>query len=213
MEPALQGTPIAGAFVQDEGFMVDTEAYLNALLTTWERAASRCACTRRRSESRTRARAWRSTPVGHLESGRLIVAAGAWSGNLPGLTPLPVKPQRGQMLTVFHPTVRLTRIVSGPTYLAPWRAGEVVVGATEEDVGFACHTTPGWDDAPVRRAGRLAPALREARVTRTWAGLRSTRRRAAAASGATRAPATLIASGHGGQGILTGGSPGARWRS
>ena len=39
------------------------------------------------------------------------------------------------MLTVFHPTLRLTRVI-GTSDPAPWRRGEVVVGATEEDAGF-----------------------------------------------------------------------------
>lgn len=210
MEPALQGAPIAGAFVQDDGFMVDTEAYLNALLhdvgtrgvqVRLHEAALRIEDSSQGVEIHTA----RDT----LRADWLIVAAGAWSGNLPGLTPLPVKPQRGQMLTVFHPTVRLSRIVSGPTYLAPWRGGQVVVGATEEDVGFASHTTPAGIMHLCAALCRLAPSLREARVVTHWAGLRSHsadgRPLIGRYPGASR---TLIASGHGGQGILTGGLTG-----
>jgi glycine oxidase len=206
LEPALRGAPIAGAFVQDEGFMVDTDAYLTALLhdvatrgveVRLNEAALQVSESSQGVEVRT--------TQGALNAQWLLVAAGAWSGGIPGLPALPVKPQRGQMLTVFSPQVRLTRIISGPTYLAPWRAGQVVVGATEEDAGFACYTTPAGLMHLSAALCRLAPGLREARVVASWAGLRSTspdgRPLLGRYPGTSR---TVLASGHGGQGILTG---------
>ncbi len=131
-------------------------------------------------------------------AGRLVVCAGAWSGGIAGLPPLPVKPLRGQMLTIFHPEVRLTRVVSGPTYLAPWRTGELVVGATEEDAGFACHVTPTGLMHLGATVAKLEPMLREARFGRAWAGLRAVTPGGKPLIG--RYPGTkavLIASGHG----------------
>jgi glycine oxidase len=206
LEPALTGAPIAGAFVNDEGFMVDTDAYLSAMLHELathgvEVRLSEAALLVSDSSQGVEVR----TAQGAMKAEWLVVAAGAWSGTLAGLPALPVKPQRGQMLTVFHPRVRLTRIISGPTYLAPWRGGEVVVGATEEDAGFACHTTPAGLMHLSAAVCRLAPTLREARFTGSWAGLRSTspdgRPLLGRYPGTSR---TVIASGHGGQGILTG---------
>ncbi len=210
LEPALAGAPIAGAFVNDEGFMVDTDAYLTALLHDvaargGEVRLSEAALHISDSEGGVEVR----TISGTLKADLLLVAAGAWSGVLPGLPALPVKPQRGQMMTVFHPRVRLTRIISGPAYLAPWRAGEVVVGATEEDAGFACHTTPAGLLHLAATVARLSPALRDARFTHSWAGLRSTTPNGRPLLG--RYPGTQrtwLATGHGGQGILTGGLTG-----
>jgi glycine oxidase len=206
LEPALTGAPIAGAFVNDEGFMVDTDAYLTALMhDAGARGAevrlSEAALLVSDSSQGVEVRTAQAT----LRADWLVVAAGAWSGSIPGLPPLPIKPQRGQMITVFHPKVRLSRIVSGPTYLAPWRAGQVVVGATEEDVGFAPYTTPAGLMHLSATVCRLAPALREARFVGSWAGLRSTspdgRPLLGRYPGTSR---TVMASGHGGQGILTG---------
>lgn len=210
LEPALRGATFAGAFLSDEADLIDTHAYVGGLLAD---AAQRGARIRlgvgARQLSETASGVEVLTSEGALTCDRLVVAAGAWSGQLPGLPPVPVKPQRGQMLTVFHPTVRLKRIVSGPSYLAPWRAGEVVVGATEEDVGFLCHPTPAGMLHLSAALARLAPSLRDARFVTAWAGLRSTAPNGRPLIGAY--PGTrrvTLASGHGGQGILTGGLTG-----
>jgi glycine oxidase len=114
------------------------------------------------------------------------------------------------MLTVFHPTLRLTRVVSGPMYLAPWRRGEVVVGATEEDAGFASHVTPSGLLHLNAAVARMAPKLREARFVQSWAGLRSATPDGRPLIGHyPGTAAVLLASGHGGQGILTGALTGA----
>ncbi|QRO01333.1 FAD-binding oxidoreductase [Archangium violaceum] len=205
LEPALEGTPLLGAFVTEQGYMVDTEAYLNALLHDVHRRGVRVRLGEgARSVAEVDGGVEVRTEHETLRAGRLVVCAGAWSGGLVGLPALPVKPVRGQMLTIFHPEVRLTRVVSGPTYLAPWRAGEIVVGATEEDAGFACHVTPTGLMHLGATVAKLAPRLREARFVRAWAGLRSVAPGSKPLIG--RYPGTksvLIASGHAGQGILT----------
>lgn len=206
LEPALAGSPIAGAFVNDDGYMVDTEAYLTAMM----HGAAAAGVEVRLGEAALlvtdgeRGASVR-TPSGSLTCDWLVVAAGAWSGQLPGLAPLPVRPIRGQMLTLFHPRLQLSRIISGPSYLAPWRAGEVVVGATEEDAGFTSHTTPAGLLHLTAVVSKLTPTLREARVVHSWAGLRSVTPSGRPLIG--RYPGTsrvVLATGHGGQGILTG---------
>lgn len=210
LEPALAGAQLAGAFVNDDAFMVDTEAYLNALLhdvsvNGVDVRLGESAVGVEEAEGRVRVRTERA----ELSCDWLVVAAGAWSGAMPGLPALPVKPQRGQMMVVAHPKLRLTRVVSGAAYLAPWRAGEVVVGATEEDAGFAEHTTPAGLLHLSAVVARLSHGLREARFVRAWAGLRSTTPSGRPLLGAW--PGTsrvLLATGHGGQGIMTGGLSG-----
>lgn len=211
LEPALEGTPLFGAFVSELGHMVDTEGYANALLDV----AARQGVQLRLGES---ARSVRETQEGiELQTDRetlraryLLVSAGPWSGGIAGLPGLPVKPLRGQMLVVHQPGLRLSRVVSGATYLAPWRAGEIVVGATEEDAGFAEHVTPAGLLHLSATVAKLAPRLREARVVRSWAGLRAVTPDGRPYIG--RYPGTrhtFIASGLGGQGILTGALTGA----
>lgn len=210
LEPAMRGTKALGAYLDEAAHMVDTHAYLNALLAdvgarggTLKLGHGAIGVTEESGKVRVR------TAHEELVADRLVVAAGAWSGTIPGLSPLPLKPMRGQMMTIWHPTIRLTRVLSGAGYLAPWRAGEIVVGATEEDVGFACHTSPAgllYLSAVVQRT---TPALAEAKVGTAWAGLRSStpsgRPLLGPWPGSSR---VIVASGHGGQGIMTGGLSG-----
>ncbi|MGA9525288.1 MAG: FAD-dependent oxidoreductase, partial [Myxococcaceae bacterium] len=150
-----------------------------------------------------------------LRCSTLVVAGGAWSGRIAGLPALPVRPMRGQMLTLALPGLKLSRILSGPTYLAPWRGGEVVVGATEEDAGFAQDTTPLGLVQLLASAIKVCPGVRDARFVRSWAGLRSSTPDGRPIIGPLpETPRVVVATGHGGQGILTGGLTGkavAEW--
>jgi len=211
LEPVMEGTPLLGAFVTEDGHMVDTEAYLNALLHDLDKKGGRVRLGEgARSVTEVEGGVEVQTDRETLRARTLVVAAGAWSGGVAGLPRLPVKPMRGQMLTLFHPTLRLTRVVSGSTYLAPWRRGEIVVGATEEDAGFACHVTPTGMLHLNAAVAKLAPKLREATFLKAWAGLRSVTPNGRPLIG--RYPgmkSVLLASGHAGQGILSGGLTGA----
>ncbi|MBJ6764102.1 FAD-dependent oxidoreductase [Myxococcaceae bacterium JPH2] len=206
LEPALEGTPLLGAFVSEHGHMVDTEGYLNALLHEAQRAGVRLRLGESvRSLAEQHGRVHLQTDRDVLSAEHVLVAAGPWSTKIPGVPGLPLKPLRGQMLVVHSPGLKLSRVVSGSTYLAPWRAGEIVVGATEEDAGFVEQVTPAGLLHLSATVAKLAPRLREARFVRAWAGLR-----AATPDGRPylgRFPGmrqTYVATGLGGQGILTG---------
>ncbi len=206
LEPALEGTPLLGAFLDTEGFMVDTEAYLNALLHDVAKHGAQVRLSERALRVAVLAdRVEVVTEKATLRADRVVLAGGAWSSQLEGFPALPVKALRGQMLTVMHPTLRLTRILSGPTYFAPWRAGEIVVGATEEDAGLHAHNTPAGLLQLLAALARTLPQLREARCVRTWAGLRAATPDGRPLVGAVGSSGrTFVATGHGGQGILTG---------
>lgn len=213
IEPALAGFSFAGAYCNDDGFMIDTESYITALLhdasaNGVDVRLGVAAAEVEETESGVRVR----TTGGELWSDQLVVAAGAWSGCISGLTALPIRPVRGQMLTVMHPRLGLTRVISTENggYLAPWRCGEVVVGATEEEAGFVCHTTPSGLLFLSSVLARTTPKLRDARLVHTWAGLRS--------AGPGMHPLlgwypgcrrVALASGHRGQGITSGALSGA----
>lgn len=211
LEPALEGTGMHGAFVSDSGFMVDTRGYLNALLAECGRGG----VTVRLGEtvvavSETQQSVELTTSSGRISADRVVFATGAWAGAVAGLPALPVRPLRGQMLTLHHPTLRLSRIISGPTYLAPWRAGEIVVGATEEDVGFRDHCTMGGLLQLLAGAARTAPALRDAVFLHSWSGLRSLTPDGRPLIGPwPQTHRVFVGTGHAGQGILTGGLTGA----
>ncbi len=82
---------------------------------------------------------WTVTPGGVEVAGyrvrALVVAAGAWSGQLPSLPPsLPI---RGHMLAYRMPRGSLGPILRrGHTYILQRNSGLTLVGSTEEKVGF-----------------------------------------------------------------------------
>jgi glycine oxidase len=104
-----------------------------------------------------------------------VVATGAWSGGLLQSlgVDLPVKPIRGQIALLTTETPLLRRVVMmGREYLVPRPDGRVLVGSTEEDVGFDKRTTPLGIRGLLEIALSIAPSLGTAHLERTWAGLR-----------------------------------------
>lgn len=116
-----------------------------------------------------------NTSQGEMRADRVVVAAGAWSGNLLaklGLE-LPVKPMKGQMILFkcaedFLPSMVLAK----RRYAIPRRDGHILVGSTLEDVGF--DKTPTEDALESLRATAidLLSGLADAEVVKHWAGLR-----------------------------------------
>ena len=115
-----------------------------------------------------------------VEAEALLVAAGAWSGSLPGLPALPVVPVRGQMMLIGGVDWPWQGVVrAGERYAvrrapanAVRRADSLLIGATVEDSGFEVeNTTRGLADLTAFVA-RLFPALVERPVRAVWAGLR-----------------------------------------
>jgi glycine oxidase len=125
----------------------------------------------RRGERVTAAR----TDRGPLPAGRFLVATGAWTESLldqlgwrPG-----IRPVRGQIALLNTGTPLFRRVLlRGTRYLVPRPDGRVLVGSTEEDVGFEKHTTARAIGDLLGLACTLVPALAEAPVERCWAGLR-----------------------------------------
>lgn len=210
LEPLLEGSPLQCGYVSELGGMVNTDAYVTGLAHAAAAAGAELELGTAAVEVHAHPDGVEvRTPSGSLRAEWLLVAAGAWSGGMGGLAPLPIRPLRGQMLRIFHPRARLQRILSSSTYVAPWRDGELVVGATEELAGFNPHPTVEGMLHLTAAIARMIPALREAQVVRSWAGLRASTPSGRPLIGAyPEAHRVLVASGHGGQGILTGGYTG-----
>jgi glycine oxidase len=86
---------------------------------------------------------------------------------------LPLKPIRGQIVLLECARPPLRRIANlGARYLVPREDGRLLIGSTEEDVGFDKSTTGQGIQELLQFALELVPALREARFQRSWAGLR-----------------------------------------
>ncbi len=149
-----------------------------------------------------------------IEGGFVVLAGGAWVSQLGGLPrPVPVRPVRGQMLSLGASTLHHVTY-GGGGYLVPRTGGRTLVGATMEDVGYDCSTTQEGRDTLTSVAARIAPSLGAAPLLSHWAGLRPITPDGLAILGPDPdAPSLLYACGHGRNGILlapiTGESIGA----
>jgi glycine/D-amino acid oxidase-like deaminating enzyme len=80
------------------------------------------------------------TDRGALTGNSVVLAAGSWSGEIPvegHATRLPVRPVRGQLLSIGWRGTPLRRVTwSSRCYLVPWDDATVLVGATVEEAGF-----------------------------------------------------------------------------
>ncbi|MCB1056291.1 MAG: glycine oxidase ThiO [Acidobacteria bacterium] len=136
---------------------------------------------------------------------RLVVAAGAWSGSIPGLPPLPLEPVRGQMLRFEDAAWPWAGTLRGAGIYAVRRGtASVLVGATEELVGFDRATTPEGRHKLVEAVRRLLPALARSEPAEHWAGLRPGTPDHLPILGplAGEDPRLLVATGHYRHGIL-----------
>ncbi|WP_417780019.1 glycine oxidase ThiO [Stutzerimonas xanthomarina] len=115
------------------------------------------------------------TAQGEMRAEHVVVAAGAWSGNLLATLgiELPVKPMKGQMILFkcaedFLPSMVLAK----RRYAIPRRDGHILVGSTLEDVGFDKMPTEAALESLRATAIDLLPGLADAKVVKHWAGLR-----------------------------------------
>jgi glycine oxidase len=115
------------------------------------------------------------TAKGEMRAERVVVAAGAWSGNLLATLgfELPVRPMKGQMILFkcaedFLPSMVLAK----RRYAIPRRDGHILVGSTLEDVGFDKTPTNDALESLKATALDLLPGLADAEVIKHWAGLR-----------------------------------------
>ena len=113
----------------------------------------------------------------------VVNCAGAWSGQLPPHL-FPTRPVKGQMLSVAGtPRDLLRHVVRAPEiYLVPRSDGRILVGATIEEAGYDKRTDVDTIQRMHRAAIDLVPALANARILESWAGLRPGSRRQSAHS-------------------------------
>jgi glycine oxidase len=124
------------------------------------------------------------TSAGPIAASQFCFTSGAWTGNLCTRlgVPLGILPIRGQMV-LFNTsdlaasrgpaTPSLTHIITeGSRYLVPRDDGRMLVGSTEEEVGFDKSTTEEAIADLASFARGLVPALEHAPIEKTWAGLR-----------------------------------------
>jgi len=104
-----------------------------------------------------------------------IVAGGAWSRSILQRAghDATFEPVRGQIVLLETQSHRFHHVIEvGSRYLVPRPDGRVLIGSTEERVGFEKRTTAAGVSGLIDFARQLVPSLDNARFERCWAGLR-----------------------------------------
>ena len=140
------------------------------------------------------------TSAGKLQSDRYILATGAWTRSL---MPLPIKPIKGQMLSVFDRDRKLQKVIFAPNcYIVPRQDGTIVIGATVEDNGFSQGNTATGIAQLLNSAISIYPAIADMPITETWWGFRPHAPNEVPLLGASDYENLVLATGHYRNGIL-----------
>jgi glycine oxidase len=138
----------------------------------------------------------------------LVLAAGAWSGEIEGLPAgerIPVRPVKGQIMRLRDPAgpgllQRVLRFQGG--YLVPRPDGRYVLGATVEERGLELGATAGGTYELLRDARELLPGVLELEIEELATGLRPGTPDNVPVIGRGSIPGLVWAGGHHRNGIL-----------
>jgi glycine oxidase ThiO len=140
-----------------------------------------------------------------VSAGQVLLCAGAWSGKIVGIPDSiseAVRPVAGQMVQLRGER-RLRHIIYSDTcYLVPRRDGRLLVGATEEEIGYCKRVTAGGVAKLLNAALELVPELVDAPLESHWAGLRPISLDGLPLLGQTSLQGLFVATGHGRNGVL-----------
>ncbi|MEU5619837.1 glycine oxidase ThiO [Streptomyces sp. NPDC088922] len=214
LEPML-APGVRGGLRVDGDHQVDPRRLASALVTACERAG---VLFRRDWVRRLTVTGGRATGVVLADgtepaAGQVVLAGGSLSGRLAGLPEAvvpPVRPVKGQVLRLTVPSAyapflsRTVRAVvrGSHVYLVPRADGELVVGATTEELGWDTTVTAGGVYELLRDAHDLIPGITELPLTETRAGLRPASPDNAPLLGPTALPGLHLATGHHRNGVL-----------
>jgi glycine oxidase len=205
LEPVLSPAVLGAALFEDDG-SVDNRLLMRALSMAAERAGVRFVTGHVRALLQANGRASGVDVDGdQLRADAVVVAAGAWTGLVPGcgLSPRQVRPARGQMVMLRSRLPLLERVAfSDGGYLVPRSDGHLLAGSTVEFEGFAKEVTAQGLKHILDVALQMVPSLADVPVVETWAGLRPFTEDRLPVLGPGPFPGLFLASGHFRNGIL-----------
>lgn len=205
-QPGL-GSEVVGGWWYPEDGQVDNRALARAL---WIAAQSlgvdvRDGIAVEAIQQQQRSVVGVQTSAGVVHAEHYVLAAGAWSNEF---LPVPVRPKKGQMLSVRvpegnHGELPLQRVLFAPDiYIVPRRDGQIVIGATSEEVGFTPHNTPSGIQTLLERAIRIYPQLQHYPIQEFWWGFRPATPDELPILGSSPCKNLTLATGHYRNGIL-----------
>ncbi|GGZ31629.1 glycine oxidase ThiO [Streptomyces poonensis] len=214
LEPML-APGVRGGLRVDGDHQIDPRRLAKALVTACERAGVvfHRVWAEELTVVRGRAAGVRAADGTELAAGQTVLAAGSLSGRLAGIPEEalpPVRPVKGQVVRLAVPpryapflsrTVRAV-VRGSQVYLVPRENGELVVGATSEELGWDTTVTAGGVYELLRDAHELVPGITELPLTETRAGLRPGSPDNAPLLGPTALDGLVLATGHYRNGVL-----------
>ena len=143
-----------------------------------------------------------------IPAGGVLIAGGAWTGQLEGLPEharVPVRPVKGQVLRLRDPAgpgLVERAVRTREAYLVPRADGGYVLGATMEDQGFDLTPTAGGVFELLRDISEVLPGVLELALEEVLCGLRPTTPDNLPAIGSGALEGLTWATGHFRNGIL-----------
>ncbi|HKB30444.1 MAG TPA: glycine oxidase ThiO, partial [Streptosporangiaceae bacterium] len=211
LEPMLAPSVRGGLHVPGDG-SVDPRTLTRALLGA---AAQAGVILHRQRVAEVALAGGRATGVtladGSALASRAVVLAAGWQsggiGGVPAGVLPPVRPVKGQILRLRGASPLLSRPVRGvvrgsSVYLVPRASGELVVGATQEELGADTRVTAGGVWELLRDAREILPGITELELAEAIAGLRPGTPDNAPVLGPSALPGLVLATGHFRGGIL-----------
>lgn len=196
LEPQLSPRVLMATYFPDD-HQVDPVAFMPALAEAARRSGVRLV-TSAVQELRDQA-------VVHADgietADHVVLASGAWSSQIAGC-PVQVEPVRGQMIELRGASLPSKILVGPGCYLIPRADGRAIAGTTQEHAGFEVATTAEGIAAITAAVGSLFPALAEAPVSRSWAGLRPHASKGLPVIGPGPSRNLVLATGHFRNGVL-----------
>lgn len=216
LEPMLAPSVRGGLHVPGDG-SIDPRLLARALLSAVSRAGVTLHPQQVAEITVSAAPGHRATGVRladgtELPAGTVVLAAGWQSASIGGLPEdavPPVRPVKGQVIRLRGPRepALITRSVRGivhgsSIYLVPRENGDIVIGATQEEMGADTRTTAGGVWELLRDARELVPGITELEFTGAIAGLRPGSPDNAPILGPSSLPGLVLATGHFRSGVL-----------
>ncbi|WP_130470326.1 glycine oxidase ThiO [Candidatus Magnetaquicoccus inordinatus] len=206
LEPALQPTLIGANYYPDD-HQLDPDRLMRALTAAVVRLGGQFlsgvqALSLASAEGRVLGI---HSERGLLSAAAVVIAGGAWSSRLPGIPRLrtSVQPVAGQIVQLESRPAFFRHVVYGfKGYIVPRSDGRVLLGSTLEDRGFDKAVTCEGLHRITGMAMAMVPALQQARLERTWSGLRPATGDNLPLLGAGPLPGLYFATGHYRNGIL-----------
>ncbi|UCH84626.1 MAG: glycine oxidase ThiO [Candidatus Latescibacterota bacterium] len=148
-----------------------------------------------------------TTATDEITAAAVVVAAGCWSGGIdgiPGESRAPVRPVKGQIVTLrMDGDYEFGHVVRAPdVYLLPKNDGRLLVGATQEEMGFDITPTAGPVMRLLERGWEAIPSIYDLPLESVDVGLRPGSRDNEPLVGASDVDRLYYATGHHRHGIL-----------